>query len=162
MIIWLSQFNCNCTCLLELSLAIIIQSFQRSEPEEPADLSSFSFYTQLVFHCFDQVGSPQEMLDIYQDINRIYYMIMMAVDGDYRGRGIAGNLITKSMEIAKLAGCEGAYVTATSGITRKIFDKRGMQEVKSQEWDKIEFKGELPCLGKDFGSDKISSHFIRL
>lgn len=134
----------------------------RVEPEEPADLSAFSYYTQLLFHCFDQLGCPQTMLDIHTDISRIYYMIMMGVHEDYRGKGIAGNLITKSLKIAKQVGCEGAYVTATSGLTRKIFNKRGFEEVKSIEWDKIEFQGELPCVGKDFGSDKISSHFIRL
>ena len=102
------------------------------------------------------------MLDTHPDINRIYYMVMMGVEEEYRGRGIAGNLITKSLEIARLAGCGGAYVTATSGLTRKIFDKRGMKEIRSQAWDKIEFNGKLLCLGKDFGSDKISSHFILL
>ena len=134
----------------------------RGEPEESPDLSTYSLYTQLVFHCFDLVGCPQEMLNTHPTINKIYYMVMMGVDEKYRGRGIAGKLIDKCLDIARLAGCDGAYVTATSGITRRIFGKRGMDEVRGVEWDKIEFKGKLLCVGKDFGSDKISSHFIKL
>eukprot|EP00092_Neocalanus_flemingeri_P011401 GFUD01012284.1.p1 GENE.GFUD01012284.1~~GFUD01012284.1.p1 ORF type:complete len:233 (+),score=62.65 GFUD01012284.1:214-912(+) len=134
----------------------------RGESDECPDLSSYSLYTQLVFHCFDLVGSPEEMLDTHPTLNRIYYMTMMGVEEEYRGRGIAGNLLTKSLDLARLARCDGAYVTATSGITRRIFAKRGMEEVRSLEWDKIEFRGELLCVGKDFGSDKISSHFLKL
>ena len=89
-------------------------------------------------------------------------MIMMGVDEAYRGRGIAGNLIDKSFKVAKQARCNGAYVTATSGLTRKIFDKRGMDMIRAVLWDTVEFKGKNVCVGKDFGSDKISSHFIKL
>ena len=102
------------------------------------------------------------MLDTHPTLNKIYYMIMMGVQEDYRGRGIAGKLINKSFDVARLAGCDGAYVTATNGFTRRIFNKKGMEEVRSLEWDKVEFKGELICAGKDFGSDKISSHFMEL
>ena len=95
-------------------------------------------------------------------MNSIYYMVIMGVKKDYRGRGIAGNMARKSLEVAKTVGCEGAYVTATNGVARKIFNKIGMNEVRSLEWDNIAFQGELPCRGKDFGSNKISSHFLLL
>ena len=101
-------------------------------------------------------------MELNPDINRVYYMAMMTVEQDYREKGIAGHLISKSLEISKEAECGGAFVSATSIFTRKIFNKRGFDEFKSVKWDEIEFKGELMCAGKDFGSDKISSHFIKL
>jgi len=145
-----------------MRISQLVDRTSNDEVDEAPDLSAYSLYTQLVFHCFDLVGSVQEVMELNPEINKLYYMIMMAVEQDYRGRGIAGNLISKSLEIAKVAGCGGAYVTATSVFTRKIFNKRGFDEFRSVEWDKIEFNGELLCVGKDFGSDKLSSHFIKL
>jgi len=89
-------------------------------------------------------------------------MIMMGVDEEYRGRKIATNLIQMCFKIARLAGCDAAYVTATNKFTRKIFNNQGMEEFRSVEWDKIEFEGQFPCVGKDLGSDQISSHVLRL
>ena len=60
-----------------------------------------------------------------------------------------------------MVGCEAAYVTASNGFTRKIFNKIGMKELRSLRWDKIEFQGGYPCQGKDMGSDKISSHVMK-
>ena len=51
-------------------------------------------------------------------------MIMMGVDEEYRGRKIATNLIQMCFKIARLAGCDATYVTATNKFTRKIFNNQ--------------------------------------
>ena len=51
----------------------------------------------------DLAGTVQEVMELNPDINRVYYMAMMTVEQDYREKGIAGHLISKSLEIAKEA-----------------------------------------------------------
>ena len=48
---------------INITIIIIIELIFRGDPVEETDLTQFSDYTQLVFHCFDLVGSPQEMFE---------------------------------------------------------------------------------------------------
>ena len=89
--------------------------------------------------------SLQEVFGAHAQMNKLYYMIMMTVNPDYRGRGIASQLVEccfevcellvksflriKYFQLAKLAKCDGALVVATSPFTMKIFEKR-MTEFK--------------------------------
>ena len=87
-------------------------------------------------------------------------MIILGVDSAYRRKGIAGELVRMSLEVAKAKGCGGAYVEVSSGFTRRIVEKAGFEEIRRLKWNEIEFKGEFICKGKDFDSDGISSNFI--
>jgi len=45
-----------------------------AEAETEENLSSFSFYTQFVFHCFGQVGCPEDVLAVHTDLNKATFI----------------------------------------------------------------------------------------
>merc|ERR1712025_667283 len=49
---------------------------ERDDPKTSADLSTFSYFTQLLSHFLGQVGSPKEVFELYPDITRIYNMVL--------------------------------------------------------------------------------------
>jgi len=133
--------------------------YQRASMDQGHDESLFanySFYTRFVMECFDQLGTTEDLFEVFPDYYKIYYMLMMTVNPDYRGRGIASKLIDCCFEVAKMAGCDSAYVVATSPYTARIFQKQ-MTEFRSLRWEEIEFDGGNPCEDKDMGSEEIKS-----
>ena len=140
----------------------ISQISKRNESDlEGTNLSKYSFFTWFLFYCLDLVGSPQDILKLSPDMNTIYYILLLGVEESYRGKGIAGNLVDKGLELAKLENCDGTFVHASSDVSRNIFQKKGFNTLKEVLWDTIVYEGVNVCVGKDFGSDKISSHLYK-
>lgn len=62
-------------------------------------MSSFSFYINFLNAALDSAGTAQELFETENDLQKIYYMMMMTVDSSYRGRGIASQMITSCFEV---------------------------------------------------------------
>jgi len=135
--------------------------FLNANNEGEPDLSSFSFYINFLNAALDSAGTAQELFETENDLQKIYYMMMMTVDSSYRGRGIASQMITSCFEVGKLNDCDSAFVVATNPYTARIFRKHQMINLKSIPWASIEFRGEYPCRGKNLGSECIESFYIR-
>ena len=113
--------------------------------EQQQDLSSFSFYFHFLNTAMDQAGSAEELFNKEKSLEKLYYMMMMTVDPNYRGKGIASKLITCCFEVktsesrlyqimrtqvGKLNNCDSAFVVATNPITAKIFRKHHMTNLR--------------------------------
>ena len=83
-------------------------------------------------------------------------MVAMATHPDYRGKGIAKELVKQAFIVAKKAECNGIKVLATSDYTRKIFHKMGFETIGTKIWKECE---NLPNEVDSFGA---TGHFIRI
>jgi len=133
-----------------------ISSRDHSISIEP-DISNFSFFTRLTVHILDQAGKAEEVFEENSNFTNLYYMVLMTVNPEYRGRGIATSLVKSCFEVAELAGCDSAFVTATSPYTAKIFRKLDMTQFRQLTWKSISFDGHFPCRDKDMGSESVTS-----
>jgi len=135
----------------------ISRHLSREPPEIQSDISNFSFYTRLVVHILDQAGTAKEIFEQNSHFTNLYYMVLMTVNPEYRGRGIATSLVESCFEVAQMLGCDSAFVTATSPYTAKIFRKLDMTQFRELKWKSISFEGSFPCENKDMGSESVVS-----
>ncbi|CAL4096787.1 unnamed protein product, partial [Meganyctiphanes norvegica] len=89
---------------------------------------------------FKYEGNPQEMLrigltkEVYKDIDlfddnegvdRIFEFMVLTVDPDYKGKGIARKLVELSEQKAIEVGCQLGNVEASNTITQHIYRTMG-------------------------------------
>ena len=70
-----------------------LTSHQHSQPSPTED------YIRLVQTLLASAGDMTLLMEREPDLKKIFSMLLMTVDPDYRGRGIASNLITCSLEV---------------------------------------------------------------
>ncbi len=109
----------------------------------------------------DQYNHPDMYFEKNPGVNKLYQMFSLATDPAYRRRGIATELIKQGFKIAKKAGCEGAFVWATSDFSRKIFNNLGMECFHKAQWDSYKLPG-TDKLWFDYkvGSECSTQHYM--
>ena len=66
---------------------------------------------------------------------KIYFCMALGVARKYRGQGIGGKLLKRSIEHAKERGCSHMYAMATGKYSQKIFHNYGFEVIKEKNYD---------------------------
>ena len=85
-------------------------------------------------------------------------MYALGVDPRYRHQGLAQELVHRALFIARNAGCNGAFITATNKITGHIAEKVNMKLYNSVAWK--DYKD--PICGRKWFSSDLDSEYVDL
>ncbi|KAK3857632.1 hypothetical protein Pcinc_036123 [Petrolisthes cinctipes] len=79
--------------------------------------------------CFKVLEQMEDGVDLFKqkDVQKILELFAVTVHNDYGGRGIAGNLIKKTIAIAEEKGCQLATTKITNILSGKIYKRLGFQ-----------------------------------
>ncbi len=100
-------------------------------PTEEELLARFPPQYAVLIDIFVNCMWAPEVFEKRPEIGRIYEMFALGVHPDYRSRGIAKRLVLESWELAKKVECDAAMVCATHNHTKAVFDKLGMEHVRT-------------------------------
>eukprot|EP00095_Tigriopus_kingsejongensis_P008227 maker-scaffold591_size129331-snap-gene-0.16 protein:Tk08227 transcript:maker-scaffold591_size129331-snap-gene-0.16-mRNA-1 annotation:"arylalkylamine n-acetyltransferase 3" len=115
----------------------------------------------IISHALATTLSDWENFERHPDVKRIYSMFTLGIHKDWRGRGIAKELVRQAFQMAAKFQCQGAQVVSTNDATRHIFNTLGMTCVLDRPWTDIEVDdGQTPLANTK--SQGISSFFIRI
>lgn len=109
---------------------------------------------------FDEITYPSDIFAAHPEDDKYYDMFALGTHSDYRGRGLAKNMVNESLKVARLAECSAAIVMATNDITRKIADKLGMEFIAAKGWNYCVYNGK-PAFG-DVKSAMASAHYLKI
>ena len=110
------------------------EDFQKDFPDAHAAIMAL----------FDELTYAGDIFEAHPDVRKIYEMFAMATHPEYRGRGIAGQLVEQALKVAKKADCDAVAVIATSDFTSRIFRKLGMQVIGTKNWQDLHYNGVRP------------------
>ncbi|XP_072376342.1 arylalkylamine N-acetyltransferase 1-like [Diabrotica undecimpunctata] len=98
----------------------------------------------------EHVAVESDPFQIYPGIDKAMVVKILSVDGTYRGKGIAKDLMAKTRELARLKGCGFITVDCTSHYTACAAKKLGFDLHYTLNYadykvdDKVVFKPEPP------------------
>jgi len=76
--------------------------------------------------------------------DKFFCISMVGVDPDYRGKGVATDLIRRSVLLAGVMGFTGVMTEATGRYSQKAFGTIGMLKVNSVTYRDFEYQGKKP------------------
>ncbi len=94
----------------------------------------------------------------FPDCDVLMDMYALGVHPGYRTKGIAKQLVSQAMVLARMSGLDGAIITATNKITSTIAAKLNMKHYKSVAWK--DYKDQAN--GKKWFSDDLDSEYVEL
>ena len=110
---------------------------------------------------FDEIMHSGDVFQLYPDVSKIYDMFALATLANYRGRGLATNLVQQALLVAKKADCNGVTVLASSDYTRRIFNKLEMEVIGEKLWTDLNYD-QGKCIFGQVSSEKATAHFKRI
>ena len=110
---------------------------------------------------FDEIMHSGDVFQRYPEVTKIYDMFALATLPNYRGRGLATNLVQQALLVAKKADCNGVTVLASSDYTRRIFNKLEMEVIGERQWSDLNYD-DGKCIFGDVPSQKATAHFKRI
>jgi len=137
----------------ETPLGVVLNGvMKREEAEEPLD--------QVVESCLDPGFAPiagillqaqAQSKDVFSraDSPELFDIKIIAVSPAARGLGLATDLVTRSLQLAKCLGYRGAKTEATGNYSRKAMAKCGMREEILIPYNSFTLQGKKPFEGID-------------
>lgn len=113
-----------------------------------------------IMDLFDDLMWPGDIFERYPGDSKIFDIFAVATHQNYRGKGLAKKLVEQSLEVARMVKCDSTIVLATNDITRHIFQKMGMETLKTKKWSDCQVEGKS-ILG-DVKSKMASAHYMKL
>ena len=110
---------------------------------------------------FDEIMYPGDLFDSHPGDTKFYDMFTLATHPDIRGRGIGRHLVEQSLVMAQKAQCSAAIVLATNDLSRRIFDKLGMQVIATKHWNECMYNKGQPAFGQ-VPSAMASAHYLKI
>jgi len=111
---------------------------------------------------FDELMHSSDIFRQRPDVTKIYDMFALATLPNYRGKGLATQLVQQALLVAKKAQCNGVTVLASSDYTRRIFNKLGMEVIGSKDWTDLKNPADGKSIFSDVPSEKATAHFKKL
>ena len=84
-----------------------------------------------VMFLLDAMLDAKEILTSYKE-SKMLELFAVGVNSDYRNRGIASELVRRTLDHAVAVGHTIAGVVCTSIYTQKLFEKQGFEKVKEE------------------------------
>lgn len=91
----------------------------------------------------DYVDEQFNIFDLYPEAHEILDGKILSVDINYRGLGIAGRLIEKSVEYMKQHSIPVMHALCSSHFSARLLEKLGFHEVYSLPYEKYAVNGEV-------------------
>ena len=80
------------------------------------------------------------------DAKRVYVGNGVCTASNYRGKGLATQLVAKSIEVAKNEGCDYVYVCVSGNYSSKLFDRLGFTVESELRYDEFVDESGQPLI----------------
>lgn len=97
----------------------------------------------IILALLDRVARESDPFKKYPDCDKAMTVKILSVDGAYRGKGIAKELMAKTRELAKEHGCGFMTVDCTSHFTACALKKLGFELHYSLKYSDYKVNGEV-------------------
>lgn len=96
-----------------------------------------------ILSLMDYIDSQFSIFDLYPNADIIIDAKIVSVDENYRGMGIAGRLIEKTLDYIKENSIPVLHVLCSSHYSARVMEKIGFHEVYSLNYDDFKINDEI-------------------
>ncbi|KAG5892440.1 hypothetical protein JTB14_009848 [Gonioctena quinquepunctata] len=96
-----------------------------------------------IIHLLEHVAMESDPFQKYPGLDKAMTVKILSVDGSYRGKGIAKDLMAKTRELAKQMGCGFITVDCTSHYTACAAKKLGFEKHYALRYEDYKVNGEV-------------------
>ncbi len=146
-----------------ISCLVLLRSSAPERKETMQELlSQYPKAHALIMYLFDEALWPPDVFRRYPGHEKVFDFFALGTRPEYRGRGIAKELVRQAIKVARRAGCDCVMVFASHEHSRRIFQKLGMGEISRIFWSDVSRRKGFEGSFENVEFDCFTGHFMSL